>query len=83
MEVQHWQIIIDVVIAVCGSALGWFVRVVWSAIGELKDDLKETNKLIHENLVRKDDYRVDMAEVKAMLHRVLDMLERKQDKEHV
>jgi hypothetical protein len=78
MDIQY---IVDGVIALVGALFGWLFKIVWDAIRELKDDMKETNRLIHENYVRKDDYRIDMAEIKAMFHRIMDKLEQKADKE--
>ncbi len=77
MEAQY---VIDGVIALVGGMLGWFLKIVWEAIKELKEDMKETTRLIHEDFVRKDDYRVDMAELKSMSLRILDKLDNKVDK---
>jgi len=90
MELQHlprnWgsamdvQYIVDGVIALVGALFGWLFKIVWDAIRELKEDMKETNRMIHENYVRKDDYRIDMAEIKGMFNRIMDKLEQKVDK---
>lgn len=74
------QYIVDGVIALVGAVFGWLFKIVWDAIRELKDDMKETNRMIHENYVRKDDYRIDMAEIKGMFNRIMDKLEQKVDK---
>jgi hypothetical protein len=77
MDGQH---LFDVVIGVTGAIFGWFFKVIWGAITELKDDMKETNKLIHETYVRKDDYRVEMSKIETMFQRILDKLDGKADK---
>ena len=77
MDVQY---IVDGVIALIGAVFGWLFKIVWDAIKELKEDMKETNRMIHENYVRKDDYRIDMAEIKGMFNRIMDKLEQKADK---
>jgi hypothetical protein len=77
MDVQY---IVDGVIALVGALFGWLFKIVWDAIRELKEDMKETNRMIHENYVRKDDYRIDMAEIKGMFNRIMDKLEQKVDK---
>ena len=74
------QYIVDGVIALVGALFGWLFKIVWDAIRELKEDMKETNRMIHENYVRKDDYRIDMAEIKGMFTRIMDKLEQKADK---
>lgn len=76
----QWQNVIDIAIAAVSGVLGWFVKIIWDAIRELKDDMKETNKLIHENYVRKDDYRSDMSDIKVMFNRIMDKLDGKADK---
>lgn len=74
------QSIIDIVAAVVGAVLGWFVKIIWDAIKELQRDMKETSQSLHENYVRKDDYRIDMAEIKGMFNRIMDKLDNKVDK---
>lgn len=64
-----------------GTALGWVLKIVWDAITDLKKDMKDLNKEVHEDFVRKDDYRVDIAEVKQMLARIFDKLDNKVDKQ--
>lgn len=74
------QIIVDAVIALVGALFGWLFKMVWDAIKELQRDIKETNQTIHENYVRKDDYRVEIAEIKGMFNRIMDKLDGKVDK---
>lgn len=77
---MEWQNIIDGAMALVGALFGWLFKIIWDAIRELKEDMKETNRMIHENYVRKDDYRIDMAEIKGMFNRIMDKLEQKVDK---
>lgn len=63
-----------------GTAFGWVLKIVWDAITDLKRDMKDLNKEVHEDFVRKEDYRVDIAEVKQMLARIFDKLDSKVDK---
>ena len=77
MDVQY---IVDGVIALTSAVFGWLFKIVWDAIKELQRDMKETNQTIHEQYVRKDDYRIDMAEIKGMFNRIMDKLEQKADK---
>lgn len=55
-------------------------KMVWDAIKELQRDIKDTNQTIHESYVRKDDYRVEIAEIKGMFNRIMDKLDGKVDK---
>ena len=78
MDAQH---IFDAVIAASGVVFGWIFKIIWDAIKELKDDIKETNKVIHDTYVRKDDYRIEMAKIESMFQRIMDKLDEKADKQ--
>jgi len=80
MVMTEPQIIVDAVIALVGALFGWLFKMVWDAIKELQRDIKETNQTLHESYVRKDDYRVEIAEIKGMFNRIMDKLESKVDK---
>jgi len=82
------QSIVDIAIAVVGAFFGVFSKLIWDAIQdlqqglkELQRDLRDTNQTLHEQYVRKEDYRIDTAEIKQMLLRIMDKLEAKADKE--
>lgn len=77
---MEWQDYIDGIMALVGAVLGWFVKIIWDAIKELQKDMKDTNTLIHEHYVRKDDYRIDLAEIRGMFNRIMDKLDNKVDK---
>jgi hypothetical protein len=74
------QSVLNWLFAGCGAAFGWILKIVWDAITDLKKDMKDLNKEVHEDFVRKEDYRVDIAEVKQMLSRIFDKLDHKVDK---
>lgn len=63
-----------------GAGIGWVLKIIWDAITDLKQDMKALNKEVNEDFVRKEDYRVDIAEVKQMLNRIFDKLDSKVDK---
>ena len=77
---MDFQNVMDGVMALVGAVLGWFVKIIWDAIKELQKDLKETNQTIHEHYVRKEDYRLDIAEIRGMFNRIMDKLDNKVDK---
>lgn len=77
---MDWQQYIDGAMALMGAVLGWFVKIIWDAIKELQKDMKETNQTIHEHYVRKEDYRIDIAEIRGMFNRIMDKLDSKVDK---
>lgn len=74
------QSVLNWLFAGIGAAFGWILKIVWDAITDLKLDMKDLNKEVHEDFVRKEDYRVDIAEVKQMLARIFDKLDNKVDK---
>ena len=75
------QSIIDVITVIAGAVIGWYVKIMWDSVKELQRDMKETNQTLHENYVRKDDYRIDLAEIKGMFNRIMDKLDSKVDKQ--
>ena len=74
------QIIVDIAVGLIGGIMGWYVKIMWDSVKELQRDMKETNQTLHENYVRKDDYRIYLAEIKGMFNRIMDKLEQKADK---
>ena len=62
------------------AIIGWFIKIMWDSVRDLKDDIKETNKMVHEQYVRKDDYRVEMSKIESMFNRIMDKLDGKVDK---
>jgi hypothetical protein len=74
------QSVLNWLFTAVGTAFGWILKVIWDAITDLKKDMKDLNKEVHEDFVRKEDYRVDIAEIKQMLVRIFDKLDNKVDK---
>ena len=77
---MDWQTVINGSLTLVGAVVGWFVKIIWDSVKELQRDVKETTQTLHENYVRKDDYRIDMAEIKGMFNRIMDKLDNKVDK---
>ena len=74
---MEMQSIIDIITGIVGVVIGWFIKIMWDSVKELQKDMKETNQALHENYVRKDDYRID---IKGMFNRIMDKLDSKADK---
>jgi hypothetical protein len=74
------QDLVNLVIGVAGTAMGWMLKVVWDSIRLLQDDMKELERALHTKYVSKDDYRADIQDIKAMVKAIFDRLERKADK---
>ena len=77
MEPQN---LIDTILGVGLTVLGWFARELWSAVKELKSDLSKLREDLPKTYIARDDYRQDMNEIKSMLGKIFDKLDNKQDK---
>ena len=73
------QVIINWLFVGFGAAIGWIMRIIWTEIKLVQKNQREIEVNISENYVRKDDYRVDIAEIKGMLGRIFDRLDRMAD----
>jgi hypothetical protein len=65
------QTIINWVFGAGGAAFGWVLKIIWDAIKELKNDLKQIERDLPEVYVRRDNFEktvdrlhLDMHEVK-------------------
>jgi len=67
-------------LAIAVSVAGWFLRSLWSNQTLLEKALMQHQMEAAEKYVRKDDYRVDLQEVKAMLDKIFTLLNTKADK---
>jgi hypothetical protein len=72
--------ILQVVLSTGLAALGWFARVLWGAVAELKDDLAELKQDLPVSYIRKDDFKDFRQDVIDALHRIEEILAKKQDK---
>ena len=54
------QLLINLVLGGVMSVIGWFARVLWYAVDELKRDLSKLREELPKEYVGKDDYRQDI-----------------------
>ena len=73
---MDFQLLFNIACSIVGTVAGWLFKVLWDAIQDLKEDVKE----IEKGYVQKDDYRIDIADIKGMLARIFDKLDGKADK---
>ena len=73
---MDFQVLFNIAATIIGTISGLLFKVLWDAIHDLKEDVKE----IERGYVMKDDYRIDIAEIKGMLARIFDKLDLKADK---
>jgi hypothetical protein len=85
------QMIFNWAVAAAGALGGWILKVIWDAIVELKKDLKQMDTKMHEDFVRRDDFKDAVSEIKrdmkdgfaktdAMLGLIFKKLDGKEDK---
>ena len=74
------QGIINVIIGVILSVLGWFARQLWDAVQTLKNDMKELEVDLPTYYLRKDEFESKLDKIEAMLERIFDKLDHKADK---
>jgi hypothetical protein len=71
---------INMIITGAGVLMGWILRVIWESIRKLQDEMNSFQREVHTEYVNKDDYRKDIIEVKEILGKIFDKLDRKADK---
>ena len=74
------QTIINLIIGIILSVLGWFARQLWDAVQTLKDDMKELEVELPTYYLRKDEFESKLDKIEAMLERIFDKLDHKADK---
>ncbi len=74
------QTLFNFLLAGVSSVLGWFLREMWAAVKELKADLARLREELPHDYVVKDDYRQDVRELKDMLQKLFERLDKKADR---
>lgn len=76
------QTILNGVFGVASGVLGWFLNEMWSATKELKNDLTKLSNDLPKEYVSKTDFREDIHDIKAMIQKIFDKLDAKQDRDY-
>ena len=71
------QSVLNLVIMTVGSVFGWVLRMLWTASQELKADLAKLREELPKEYIAKDDYRQDVKELKDMISKLFDILEKR------
>jgi len=74
------QTIINALFGIVCGAFGWIAREMWSSIKVLKDDVYHLREEIANDRVHKEDFKEALREVKEMLNRIIEKLDKKVDK---
>lgn len=72
--------IINVVLGVCLSVGGWFVRQMWDAVQQLKADIQKIEVELPTHYVRKSDLDARLDKIDETLEKIFDRLNTKADK---
>ena len=71
------QSLLNLLFSSAGLILGWFLRELWAAVKELKADLAKLREELPKDYVTKDDYRQDIKELKDMISKLFDIIEKR------
>ena len=58
------QLVFNWAVAIAGFLGGWALKVIWDSISEVRKDLKTMDTKMHEDFVRRDDFREAVREIK-------------------
>ena len=58
------QTVFNWAVALAGALGGWILKVIWDAIRELQRDLQQMDTKMHEDFVRRDDFKDAVKEIK-------------------
>ena len=73
-------LIINVLLSVVLMGMGWWMNTIGQAVKRRQSDMSEMERHATETYVRRDDYRDDMAEIKALIRQILSKLDDKADR---
>ena len=77
---MEFQQLLNIILGTAMGVVGWFARELWAAVKELKADLSKLREDLPKTYISREDYRSDLTEIKTMLRRIEDKLEKKEDK---
>ncbi len=77
---MEFQTLFNALLGLMSIFVGWYLRAVWDAVSNLQKDVKAIERHVPDTYVRRDDYQLDIAEIKSMLIRIADKLDNKVDK---
>jgi hypothetical protein len=77
---MDWQVIFNIVGGACLSVIGWFARVLWDSVQELRKDLKQIEIHLPTHYVKKDEITVRFDRIEQLLDRLYEKLEQKADR---
>lgn len=70
------QSVFNIAVALSGALGGWILKVIWDAIKELKEEVRDVDKHLNENFVRRDDFKDAIGEIKQDMREGFDKVDR-------
>jgi hypothetical protein len=77
---MDWQIVFNIVGGAILSVMGWFARVLWDSVQELRKDLKQIEIHLPTHYVKKDELSIRFDRIEQLLDRLYEKLEQKADR---
>jgi len=77
---MDWHEIAMGAITLVMTIIGWGLIRLFTKMDELEDDMQNFRSGVYQKYVQREDYRADIAEIKAMLGKIFDKLDEKMDK---
>ena len=77
---MDWQIVFNIVGGAIISVIGWFARVLWDSVTELRKDLKQIEIHLPTHYVKKDELSVRFDRIEQLLDRLYEKMEQKADR---
>lgn len=75
------QLLFNLIVSLVSVVIGWILRVIWMEIKIVQSNQREIEENLHDNYVRRDDWKDSMNRIESMFQRIFDKLEGKQDKQ--
>jgi len=57
------QTLFNWLVAFAGAACGWVLKIIWDATQDLKYELRRMDRKMHDDFVRRDDFKDAMTDV--------------------
>jgi predicted RNA-binding protein with EMAP domain len=74
------QTMINIAAGVALSVTGWLARALWDAVHKLQAEIHQLEVDLPSNYIRKDEFAESMKEIKDMLNRIFEKLDKKADR---
>ena len=61
---MDWQTVINLILGVALSGIGWFAREIWEQVKSMRKDISAMDVRMHQDFVRRDDFKEAVSELK-------------------